>query len=196
MGYWKIRENLLTLSISNISRDTVSLQYIAEIIDQKKVESDLVLKSNDSFNYQIYEALIEEIDIILDYDPNDYSEMDLEYISKIISLHIFECLYSVDYHYRFNCLLGDSYLFLEQQWKYALTQTLSDYDMEEIDYFCDLCRKRINNFENAYHCDYGHDFCIACIHSILTQYNQMKPFLMKLLQDILTDACIDEIVTF
>merc|ERR1712228_15788 len=165
--------------------------------------------TNDKNKYEIYQALwcgvnifccsaiFESMELEDDYD--DFMEMDYVPISTCIALNVYEYLFSADYHYRFKCLLGNSQLFLEQQWKYAVSQTLTKYQIEDVAYSCDLCRKEFSLFEYAYHCKckkVDHDFCISCIHSVLMQCNEMKPFLMQLLKEQLDDHCIEEIVEF
>ena len=55
---------ILTLDSSKLVRDTVDPHLIADIIDQKVIESDLILRTNDEHKHKIYQALWGEINTI------------------------------------------------------------------------------------------------------------------------------------
>ena len=69
---------------------------------------------------------------------------------------------------------------------------------------CDICRMSMSWYETVYGCqcdnttEFGdnHAICLTCIHSIVKQYNELRPFMMELLENELNSNCIEEIVAF
>lgn len=137
---------------------------------------------------------------------------EFKYLNQAISTEIYKFLYEEEYNYRFRCLFcSDShYLHLKPQWSYHLKNNLlamrKGKDVSDIQnawectgYSCDLCRIELSYFEYVYHCDNQigdeHDYCLLCIDTLITQYNQMKPFIVQILKNKLDNHCIDEIVT-
>ena len=125
-----------------------------------------------------------------------------------MTTHVLSYLFDKDYHYRIQCFLGDTVLKMLNPWwddmesriKKARNGEEVRTDLYEIwkDYkwSCDICRVEISWYEYAFGCYEGDWFCMTCIHTIVMQYNQLKPFLMKILEKELIQSCIVEIVEF
>ena len=132
-----------------------------------------------------------------------------KHMSSLVAMNVFGYLYAPQYSHRIQCVFGDSYLFVEEQWKYHIWRTIMEIrngtEMHEIQssrsgfgYTCDICRVELSWYEMMYHCEccHQHDFCVSCIHSIMDQHDEMKRFISGILKNEIDDDCIQEIVAY
>ena len=157
-------------------------------------------------------AVVEEDEVL----EQDFESGQFKQLCQFIATHVSQFLHQEQHHYRIKCVFGDTYLKSLEPWQDAIFTNMmkarngewSLTDMFEMwtshKWSCDMCRMAISWYEAVYGCrcdnstEFGdnHVVCLTCIHSIVKQYNELKPFIKELLEDELNDNCIEEIVAF
>jgi len=224
---------MVVIPTSQVMVEEVANENIIDVTSRGAAELALILRTNDEQSHEMYYALREvSRAFVRDFLIPDLMECMFDYepfrdeivYSSLLSIQIHEFLFCPQYRLRFDCCIGQSHLYLQPQWSFALSKANTygynpvpqdpeevdtDHDDEQFDlerkihsvcYHCDLCRMEIHHFEYALHCQCTikgeHDFCVSCIHSIFMQHSEMKPFLTDILKMALNDHCIEEIVAF
>merc|ERR1712228_574032 len=121
-------------------------------------------------------------------------------------------VFASEYRHVFGCPLGKSDLFLEQSRTNAIyhhheafkedglvTDIQNDW-LYGVGFSCNICRIAMNwndyLFSCQCDCEMSHEFCVSCVHSILIQYGEMKPFMTEILKDVLDNDSIELIVAY
>eukprot|EP01083_Nonionella_stella_P178002 627530_1 len=199
----------LTVHASDLSRPTQNAEHVVDITDRKHMECELILRSNEQNAATMYCELCDVLSTICGLFYVEDEVYHGSHMASLISTYICQCLYAPDYTYRFECLFCNTFLFSNNQWEFSIAeyahQIQNGIQMTEIQrardcmgYSCDICRVELSWYEISYHC-YGrprHDFCVSCVHSLLTQQSEMKAYLSQILNGRVTDDCILEIVKF
>ena len=203
---------------SKVYRDAIDAQYVVDITDQSKPETDLMLRTEDMNKQNVYYAMRRALwhNYLRKIGPEWVVSHvgDVVFMGNLIAMNIYEFMHAPEYEYRVQCLFDSKRLFNDKQWRYHILRNynyikkgmrmnqIQNFPSRDNIYSCDICRCVSGCYEYMYHCDmdhsgeHGHDFCLSCIHALKTQYYEIKPFLMKLLSDILDSNCINEIVTY
>ena len=214
-------EEIVTLHSSQIVRGAIRNENVIDITDRKGAETSLILKTDNTECHQMYNTLgrilqrlcaAEIIPDLQDVIPNYDGNRDEQFMASFMAMNILQFLFPSEYNYRFGCALGKSELRLDQIWSICIDdhygaiqrgEHVTDLQHDRfcgVGYSCNICRMELNWYEYAYHCkcdsDMTHEFCISCIHSMLDQYEKMKPFMSQLLMDVLDKNCIETIVVF
>eukprot|EP01084_Bolivina_argentea_P163785 284875_1 len=206
------RQDIVIVHVSKLYRYPTEGIFIVDITNRTKAETDLILKTTDNNNINVYNELCDILSdfCILEMNDMETEHFHYEFMNKIIAMNIYYFLFDQSYSYRIQCVFGNSFLFYEEQWKYHILRTYNalkkgNMSMQEVQgsrdgfgYTCDICRVELSWYDYMYHCgcEHQHDFCLTCIHSIMQQHKEMKEFLSGILNKIINDDCIQEILTF
>eukprot|EP01084_Bolivina_argentea_P110766 197715_1 len=199
---------------SQVFRPPVRSQHLINITNRNRAEMELILGTNDETKFAFYVALKNTLfnTYVDEMNTIEKSFHQFEYMCIFVATNIYRFVYCVDYNYRIDCMLDSGHLFHDNAWLDNVKRNFGlqmkdkhSYNVRECDlsrsvmgYSCDICRIEINWYDFVFSCrgDDDHAFCMSCIHSILMQYNEIKPFIYELLKDILDDNCVEVIVAF
>eukprot|EP01084_Bolivina_argentea_P128336 226864_1 len=201
---------------SKVSRHPVDIRFIIDITNKMNAVTDLILRTKDTYKISIYSQITFSVKLFYDIIMNTEDIQDIECMAYFVSTYIYKCLYLDEYKYQIECVLGKSYLIDISPWDDAIICIYNDIQNGEKNvmnpqdfwgrakYSCDICRIEMSWYFYVFLCeceyksvfDDAHAFCIACIHSIMMQYDEFKPFISELLNNWLDDTSIEEIVTF
>ena len=214
---YKIRnlhtDELLTVEASKVIPASNSLRCIVDITNNSQAMTDLILGTEDEHKLLVYAATFDgfaESSILQDEFYQVFGVGGLEEFHPMaagLASIVHAMLYRPDFTYRVECVHDGKCLVCRNSNDSANNpDNTAGYAARAENnplpgmfrYACDLCRTEQSWNGFMYHCDAvpSHDFCLSCIHCIVAQYTELKPFLCHLLDDTLDRGSIQQIVAF
>eukprot|EP01084_Bolivina_argentea_P254895 428628_1 len=216
-------QEIITINKSKLHTPTVYSILTIDMTEKRQLFSDLILKTENKKQIDIFSQLHSCVQDT--YFPMYNAEIiddeywQIPFLCQSMAFNIYELLYLPEFNYHVKCPFDGNELFCRQQWSFYLNANINaiqkgleiayndiqDSWQSGSGYSCDICRLEMSYYEFMYHSDTGngqctdvqHDYCLSCVHSIIKQYCQLKPFLLELLRNELDDVCcVDEIVSY